>query len=150
MLPNVGGDRGDVDMLRWWVNYQYWKQDTLRFEYRVLLIILLILAGACLVVGWFLAAPGFRGKWVNSAGLMFDVGGVIQLHVSGLFDKIIDKYEDAEKYPYGPPSHITRTIIDDPDRPIRMWIRTFLFLDSTTGFYLLLTGFAFQLMGTWV
>jgi len=81
-------------MLRWWVNYQYWKQDTLRFEYRVLLVILLILAGACLVVSWFFAAPGFRGKWVNSAGLMFDVGGVIQLHISGLFDKIIDKYGD--------------------------------------------------------
>src|SRR5260221_12155827 len=103
-------------MLRWWVNYQYWKQDTLRFEYRVLLTILLILAGAWLVVGLFFAAPGFRGKWVNSAGLMFDVCGVIHLHVGGLFDKIIDKYADAEKYPYGPPPHITRAIIDDADR----------------------------------
>jgi hypothetical protein len=135
---------GDVDVLRWWVNYQYWKQDTLRFE------ILLVLAGACIVVGWFFAPPGFRGKWVNSAGLMFDVAGVIQLHVSGLFDEIIHKYGDEEKYPLGPPSHITRKIIDDPDRPMRMWIRTFLFLESTTGFYLLLAGFAFQLMGTWV
>src|SRR3984893_8233954 len=137
-------------MQRWWDNYQYWKQDTLRFEYRVLLIILLILAVACLVVGWFFAGVGFRGKWANSAGLMFDVSGVIQLHISGLFDKIIDKYGDAEKYPFGPPSHITRKIIDDPDRPIWMWIRTFLFLESTTGFYLLLVWLAFQLMGTWV
>lgn len=137
-------------MLRRWVDYQYWKQDTLRFEYRVLLVILLMLAVACLAIGWMHAAPGLRGKWVNSAGLMFDVGGVIQLHISGLFDEIVSKYGDEEKYPFGPPSHITRKIIDDPDRPIRMWTRTFLFLESTTGFYLLLAGFAFQLMGTWV
>lgn len=137
-------------MLHWWVNYQYWKRDTIRFEYRAVLILLLILAGACFVVGWFFAAPEVRGKWINSAGLMFDVGGVIQLHISGLFDEIVNKYGDAEKYPYGPPSHITRKIIDDPDRPIKMWIRTHLFLESTGGFYLLLVGFAFQLMGTWV
>ena len=137
-------------MLGWWDNYQYWKRDTLRFEYKALLIVLLILAGICLVVGWFFPVPGFRGKWVNSAGLMFDVGGVIQLHISGLFDKLVDEYGDEEKYPYGPPSHITRRIIDNPDTPIRMWIRTFLFLESTTGLYLLLVGFAFQLMGTWV
>lgn len=137
-------------MLRWWINYQYWKQDTIRFEYRVALIILLILAAACLVVAGVHATPEFRGKWVNSAGLMFDVGGVVQLHISGLFDKIIDEYGDNEKYPYGPPSHITRRIIDDPDAPVRMWIRTFLFFEANTGFYLLLAGFAFQLIGTWV
>ncbi|WP_439373157.1 hypothetical protein [Bradyrhizobium sp. DASA03120] len=137
-------------MLRWWINYQYWKQDTIRFEYRVVLIILLFLAAACLVVAGAYAGPEFRGKWVNSAGLMFDVGGVVQLHISGLFDRIVDEYGDEEKYPYGPPSHITRRIIDNPDEPVRMWIRGFLFFDANTGFYLLLAGFAFQLMGTWV
>jgi hypothetical protein len=137
-------------MLRWWINYQYCKQHTLRFEYRVLLVILLILAVACLLIGWLYAPPELRGKWVNSAGLMFDVGGVVQLHISGLFDEIVQKYGNEEKYPFGPPSHITRRIIDDPARPIRMWIRTFLFLESTAGFYLLLAGFAFQFMGTWV
>jgi len=43
--------------------------------------------------------------------------GVVQLEVSGLFQKIMDVYGDEEKYPYGPPSHITRQIIDNPDRP---------------------------------
>jgi hypothetical protein len=47
-------------MLRWWVNYQFWKQDTLRFEYRVLLIILLILAGV--PRRWLV----FRGARVSS------------------------------------------------------------------------------------
>jgi hypothetical protein len=107
-------------MPSWWINYQYWKQDTIRFEYRI-----------------------------HSAGLLFDVGGVVQLHISGLFDLIMEQYGDEERYPYGPPSHITRRIIDNPGEPVRMWLRTFLFFDTNTGFYLLLAGFAFQLVGTW-
>ncbi len=66
LTTQSNGDQEDVDMLRWWANYQYWKQDTLRLEYRMLLIIILVLAGACLIVGWFFVAPGPRGKWVNS------------------------------------------------------------------------------------
>jgi hypothetical protein len=138
-----------VDMPSWWINYQYWKQDTIRFEYRILLIILLISAVTCLFIGGLYATPAVRGKWINSAGLLFDVGGVVQLHISGLFDQIIEQYGDEEKYPYGPPSHITRRIIDDPDAPVRMWLRSFLFFDLNTGFYLLLAGFAFQFVGTW-
>ncbi|SRR5258708_3811635 len=136
-------------MPSWWINYQYWKRDTIRFEYRILLIILLISAVTCLFIGGLYATPAVRGKWINSAGLLFDVGGVVQLHISGLFDQIIEQYGDEEKYPYGPPSHITRRIIDNPDEPVRMWLRTFLFFDGNTGFYLLLAGFAFQLVGTW-
>lgn len=78
------------------------------------------------------------------------MAGVVQLHVSGLFDQIISEYSDEEKYPFGPPSYITRRIIDDPDAPIRSWLGSFVFLQANTGFYLLLAGFAFQLVGTWV
>jgi hypothetical protein len=132
-----------------WVNYRYWTQDILRFEYRVLLSIFLASAVLCLVIGSLHAALAVRGKWINSAGLLFDVGGIVQLHISGLFDRIIDKYGNVEEYPYGPPSRITRAIIDDPDSPIRTWLRNFLFFESNTGFYLLLAGFVFQLIGTW-
>jgi hypothetical protein len=133
MACERSGNEG-VDMLQWWNNYQYWKQDTLRFEYRVLLIIFVVSATACLIIGLFYGTPDVRGKWVNSAGLLFDVSGVVQLHISGLFDDILGRYGDEEKYPFGPPSHITRRIIDNPDRPIRMWIRTHLFFEANTGF----------------
>ncbi|WFU21293.1 hypothetical protein QA649_24620 [Bradyrhizobium sp. CB1717] len=132
------------------MEYQYRTRDVLRFEYRVLLVILLLSAFVCLAIGFGLALPDIRGKWVNSAGLLFDVSGVVQLHISGLFDEILSRYGDDEKYPFGPPSHITRRIIDNPDTPIRMWIRTQLFFEGRTGFYLLLAGFLFQLIGTWV
>jgi hypothetical protein len=113
------------------------------------MLLLLIAALGCLVIGFGFAAPDLRGKWVNSAGLLLDVGGVVQLHISGLFDEIISEYGDETKYPFGPPSNITRRIIDDPEAPVRSWLGSFLFLQKNTGFYLLLVGFAFQLLGTW-
>src|SRR5258705_3346515 len=97
-----------------WEKYQYQTQDILRFEWRVVLVFILLAAIACLVIGYEFAAQGTRSKWVNSAGLLFDVAGVVQLHISGLFDEILSQFGDEEKYPLGPPSHITRKIIDDP------------------------------------
>jgi hypothetical protein len=135
-------------MRSWWDRYRFWKQDILRFEYRVLLAVLLFSAMTCLLVGFGFAVDT-RGKWVNSAGLLFDVGGVVQLHISGLFDEILRTFGDEETFPSGPPSNITRKIIEDPDAPVWMWIRSNLFFQATTGFYLLLMGFAFQLVGTW-
>ncbi|UPK31251.1 hypothetical protein [Bradyrhizobium sp. 195] len=110
---------------------------------------MLLAAVICLLIGFGFAADA-RGKWINSAGLLFDVSGVIQLHISGLFEDILRHFGDEEKFPYGPPSNITRKIIDNPDVPVRMWLRNNLFFEATTAFYLLLAGFVFQLIGTWV
>lgn len=137
-----------MDMRRLWVNYQYHTQDILRFEWRVILVGILLAVVVCLVIGFGFTVPENRGKWINSAGLLFDVAGVVQLHVSGLFDEILNLYGE-EKFPFGPPSHITRKIIDDPDSPIMMWIRTNLFFEGRTGFYFLLLGFVGQLVGSW-
>ena len=60
------------------------------------------------------------------------------------------EYSDEEKHPYGPPSYVVRRIIDDPDRPVRTWLRDTIFFETNTGFCLLLVGFIFQLLGTWV
>jgi hypothetical protein len=73
-------------------------------------------------------------KWLESAGLLFDVAGVIQLRLAGFFDMVLEKYGDVDQYPYGPPSHITRRIIDDPDRPVKTWFRNTLFIESRRVF----------------
>jgi hypothetical protein len=49
-------------------------------------------------------------KWLGTEGLIATVSGVVQLEVSGFFDKIMEEYGNEEKYPYGPPSRITREI----------------------------------------
>ena len=88
-------------------------------------------------------------RWVESAGLIFDIAGIVQLEISGLFEHLLETYSDVEKYPYGPPSRITRQIIDNPDTPIRTWLRNAIYYDKRAGFWLLVLGFVFQLTANW-
>jgi hypothetical protein len=113
---------------------------------RVFMCILLFGAVCCVVLGF---SRGPMNKWLSSAGLMFDIAGIIQLDIGGLWEKVMEMYGDVSKYPGGPPSNITRQIIDDPDRPIRTWLRNTLFFETRTGFRLIVIGFFFQLAGTW-
>jgi hypothetical protein len=76
--------------------------------------------------------------------------GQSPVEVSGLFKKIMEVYGDEEKYPYGPPSYITRQIIDNPDRPARTWLRNVSFFDIRTGFWLIVGGTLVQVVAVWV
>jgi hypothetical protein len=108
---------------------------------------LLLLGAAGSIVAAFFAHPG---RWLSSAGLMLDIGGIIQLELSGAFEKLFERYSDLEQYPGGPPSRITRQIIDDPDSPVRTWMRNTLFFEHGTGLNFLIAGFVFQLLGVWL
>jgi hypothetical protein len=110
------------------------------------MLVLLLLGGILSVA---MAIHGPTGRWLTSAGLLFDIAGIVQLEISGWFDEIIREYGDVEKYPHGPPSRITREIIDDPDRKVRTWFRNKFFFERRTGFQLLLAGFVFQYLGDW-
>jgi len=105
------------------------------------------------VVALFLAFSSLGSphvdRWVNSAGLLFTVSGVFQLEVSGLFSKLIDYYGNTEKFPFGPPSHITRQVSDEPDRPIATQLRNALFFRVRTGFWLIVAGTLLQLAAVW-
>jgi len=81
---------------------------------------------------------------------ILDITGIIQLELSGAFEKIIDKYGDTEKYPYGPPSPITRQIIDNPDTPVWNSVQGRLFFEHRTGIGLLIAGFVLQLGAVWI
>jgi hypothetical protein len=107
-----------------------------------------LLVGGCVSV--LMAFHGPSGKWLTSAGLLFDIAGIVQLELSGLFDEIMQEYGNVKNYPYGPPSRITRQIIDNPDAKIRTWLRNKFFFERRTGFELLLIGFVFQYLGDWL
>lgn len=113
------------------------------------ILLLALLIGAC--VSLALALVWDRGHWLSSAGLLFDLAGIVQLEISGLFERWLVKYSHEQKYPYGPPSHITRRIIadSDPDTPIRSYLSNLLFYELKTGFRLIVIGCALQLAGVW-
>ena len=101
----------------------------------------MVLAAAFL--SYVLAFVWDAGKWLSTAGLLFDVAAIVQLEISGLFDRIARKYADMDKYPGGPPGHFVRRFLEGGK------VNHFLFFDLRTGFYLLILGCSLQLAGVW-
>ena len=77
------------------------------------------------------------------------IAGVIQLEVTDFFRDVLDEYSDVRKYPFGPPSHVTREIIDNPDTPARNSIESCLFFRRKTGVLLLIVGSVLQIASVW-
>lgn len=98
----------------------------------------------CLLTNW-----SNGGKLLATSGLLSTIAGLVQLEISGLFKRIFDEYNDEKKYPYGPPSYITREIIDNPDTPIRTSIRNYVYFNTSTGFWLIVFGTLVQIAATW-
>ena len=113
------------------------------------IILLFTLAAFVLATLCFCLGDKTWGKWLGTSGLLATAAGVFQLEVSGFFDKIMGEYGDSEKYPYGPPSHITREIIENPDTPLRTWVRNALFFRVRTGFWLIVLGTFMQVIAVW-
>jgi hypothetical protein len=125
----------------------YFKRNE-RFGFAVLLVLtcfLGTLSAYCALTGWSNA-----GKLTATTGLLATLTGVVQLEVAGLFTKILDEYGDDAKYPYGPPSYITREVIDDPDAPVRTWLRTYAFFKPATGFWFIVAGTLIQVLAVWL
>lgn len=119
-----------------------------RHAFVLLFVATVLCVGAGLCVMFAGGTTG--GKWFASSGLLATAAGVVQLEVSGLFQRIMDVYGDEEKYPYGPPSYVTRQIIDNPDRPVRTWVRNVCFFDIRTGFWLIVGGTLVQVVAVWL
>jgi hypothetical protein len=123
---------------------------------RVFLLALFLAGVGSLVVAFIVANTHWQlphlttARMLSSSGLFFDIAGIIQLEVSGTFEKILEKFGNETVYPYGPPSPITRQIIDNPDTPIRTGLRNWMFFHHQTGIWLIVTGFVLQLCGVWL
>lgn len=119
---------------------------------RIVIILLLSIALFALAVALTAAArmtwPSSE-RWFATAGLVSALAGLFQLDHSGFFNKF-KEYRDVTKYPYGPPSYITREIIANPETPIRTRIISRLFFHPRTGFYLIVGGALLQLIATWL
>lgn len=52
-----------------------------------------------------------------AVGILCEVSGIVQFIGSMRFVAMLRTYSDVTKYPYGPPSHMMRRVVDDPDAP---------------------------------
>ena len=114
-----------------------------------ILIALTFIAGAIGITLLVLGKPT-ASKWLATSGLLSTMTGVIQLEIGGLFEKLMQHYGNEEHPPLGPPSRVTREIIDNPDRPIRTWVRNVSFFNLRTGFWLIIGGTLVQVFAVWV
>lgn len=89
-------------------------------------------------------------KWLNASSLILSLAGLIQLEITGLFEKLFDYYADDAKFPYGPPSHFTRDLVEtqNPDKPFRTWLWITAFQERSTGFWMLIISVLLQLIVT--
>ena len=122
-----------------------------RFE-RHAFVVFLAISFTAFAYGLWLAATAqpSAAKWFATSGLLATATGVFQLEVSGLVEKILDRYGDETRYPGGPPSYITRQIVDDGDRPIRTWLSDVAFFTPKTGFWLIIIGTVVEVCAIWV
>lgn len=94
---------------------------------------------------------GLSGKMLSSSGLLFALSGLMQLEVSGLFEDIKSIYADEDRYPFGPPHHITRMVIEEASgNPILSRLKHLFLSQRRTGFILISLGEMLQLFGMWL
>ena len=122
-----------------------------KFERKAFIVLLITtLIGIVLSAYSVVVGCADSEKWLATSGLLATAAGVFQLEVSGLFNKIVEAYSNEKEFPYGPPSYVTRQIIDNPDRPFSTWVRNALFFNVATGFWLIIAGTSIQLLAVWV
>jgi len=122
-----------------------------RYE-RVGFVILFFATIICGILGVYvgMTSPFRFSRWVATTGLLATATGVVQLDVSGFFERILNVFGDEQKYPYGPPSYITREIIATVDTPVRSWLSSTCFFNPRTGFWFILIGTLMQVVAVWL
>lgn len=119
---------------------------------RRIFLVLLTAAIVCTVV----AVSGVHydyvptAKWLNTASGLYGLSAIFQARASGWFERLLEKYGDGEKFPYGPPSHITREVIESPDTPIRTSLRNTLFAEPGTAIILAILSVVIAIIAEWI
>lgn len=92
-------------------------------------------------------------KLVTISGMLLDLAGLARIFIDEEWEDIAELYSDTDKYPYGPPSHVTRELFkdDNPDAigEVSEEVETMArHLYWRRGLALVLCGFVLQLIGT--
>lgn len=111
----------------------------------IVTVLFFLLSVASLFVQWLPSA-----KLFSTTSVLAGVSALFQLDVSGFFETLFEKYSDSEKYPYGPPSFITRELTDVPDNQLWQEFRHRVLFETRTGFWLGVFSLLLSIPGTWL
>jgi hypothetical protein len=90
-------------------------------------------------------------RWMATSSSLLGLSSIFQLRISGWFERFIETYSDIEKYPWGPPSHVTRELVREGELP-RWWrrLKRFSFSNPNTGAGLGLASLAVGMGSIWM
>jgi hypothetical protein len=111
---------------------------------RLALLAILVSAFACLA----LTGRFPPEKTLNSAGVMFDMAGVVQLHLTGLFSTVVRDYFDKVTLVGRGAAAGGLAAVNANDA--KDWLRRQLFVCPRTGYIFILGGFALQWIAIWL
>jgi hypothetical protein len=119
---------------------------TLYERRRWMLYSLLGLAAGCCGIAVFHDSD----VWLNRAGLIADIAGLVQLEISGFFDELAKIAFDLDAHGENIPSRYVREIIDTPeeDQTTLGRLDEFLKRSPKAGVLLIGIGCTLQLIGT--
>jgi hypothetical protein len=89
-------------------------------------------------------------KWIATAGSLMTIAGLLQADVSGWFESVAAAYSDSDKYPSGPPSHLTHELHAVPEDLILHGLSDILFKEQQTAFWLVVFGTLLQVLAMWL
>ena len=111
---------------------------------RLALLAIIVSALACLA----LTGRYPPEKTLSSAGVMFDMAGVVQLHLAGLFSTVVRDYFDKVTLAGGAAANGGLSPMRAWDA--RYWLHRQLFVCPRTGYIFILGGFALQWIAVWL
>ena len=89
-------------------------------------------------------------RWAGTVAGIAVCAAFFQFLTTKWIAAVVEEFDNIEKYPYGPPSYITRSIIDNPDAPIQSAVRNFLFFDPSLTAILGLWAGVFTVLSYWI
>ena len=115
---------------------------------KTLLVILLMLSILFFIysVISFALELKYAASCAQTASGLFAIAALVQLHLVDFFETSIQPFFDEARYPFGPPSAITRHMIDNPDTPTINNIKSFVIWSPKFGFSL---GIISAVCGIW-
>lgn len=135
----------------WW--FENWP---LRYTQSGLLVLLFVsTAAACFTLYLIVWAPDcgrlcHPHRWAGTTSGLLVCTAFFQFGTTRWMTHIREVYMDAKRFPFGPPSPITRAIIDNPDYPTASALRNFLFYDPSLAAMLGFWAGAFAILSYWI
>lgn len=126
-----------------------------RMQAALVLLLLAILLGSCVTLYLWAARPdwgrlGHPQRWAATVSGLSVCAAFFQYATTSWLTEVKEVFGDAQRFPYGPPSHIARKIMEDPDRPIWSSVKHYVFYDPAFAVALAFWAGLFTVLAAWI